>query len=99
MNRRSWSLVIALALSFTGAAVAQQYPILDKVAGKVVQKYQGSTCQQLWQERAASKNRPKSPEEQRFVGLLREDPQARAEFFSRVSAPIVTKMFECGMIP
>jgi len=42
---------LALALSFAGVARAQQYPIMDMVADKVIQKYQQSTCQQLWQRK------------------------------------------------
>ena len=30
-----------------GIADAQQFPILDKLADKVVQKYQSSSCQEL----------------------------------------------------
>ena len=36
---------------------------------------------------------------ERLVRFLREDQGARTEFFNKVSAPIVTKMFDCGMIP
>ena len=78
-----------------GLAYAQQFPMLDAVANKVVQKYQSSTCEQLWQK----KGQPKSPEEQRVVGMLKSDPAMRTEFINRVAAPIVNKMFECGLIP
>ena len=37
--------------------------------------------------------------EQRAIQLLRNDPQMRTEFLNRVAAPIVNKLFECGMIP
>jgi hypothetical protein len=37
--------------------------------------------------------------EQRAVQMLKQDPQMRQAFFAKVSAPIVNKMFECGMIP
>ena len=37
--------------------------------------------------------------EQRAVPTLKGDPQMRQAFFDKVSAPIVNKMFECGMIP
>ena len=99
MKKRSWLLFLAPAVCFAGVAVAQQYPLLDMAANKVVQKYQGSSCEQLAQERAAKLSAAKSPQEERMVGFLRQNPQARAEFFQRVSAPVVTKMFECGMIP
>ena len=88
------SLVAAVALA-AGVAIAQQYPILDNVANKVVQKYQGMSCEQLW----AQKSQPKSPEEQRVIGILKNDPAMRTEFVNRVAAPIVNKMFECGMVP
>jgi len=98
MSKSSWSLLVLSAGVAAGVAYAQ-HPMLDKVADRVVQKYQTSTCEQLWQERAAGQGKPKPEMEQRLVKLLREDPQLRTEFFNRVSAPIVNKMFECGMIP
>ena len=48
-----------------------------------------------WQK----KGEPKSPEEQRVIGLLKNDPQMRTAFINQVAAPIANKMFECGMIP
>lgn len=86
--------ITAFALA-AGFAIAQQYPMLDNVANKVVQKYQGMSCEQLW----AQKAQPKSAEEQRVIGLLKSDPGMRSEFLNRVAGPITNKMFECGMIP
>jgi hypothetical protein len=80
------------------AAAAQQYPMLDMVANKIVQKYQSSTCDQLWQERSQGRQ-PKSPQEQHAIQMLQSDAQARAEFINRVAAPVANKLFECGMIP
>ncbi|WP_323050143.1 hypothetical protein [Caballeronia mineralivorans] len=76
-----------------------QYPVLDEVAGRVIQKYQGSSCEQLWEEKAQKQGRPKPPREQQALQLLRDDPQMRAMFINRVAAPVANKMFECGMIP
>jgi hypothetical protein len=73
----------------------EQFPIMDKIANRVIQKYQQSSCQQLMAERG----QPKPPEMQRAVQLLRNDPQMRQAFIDRVAAPIANKMFECGMIP
>lgn len=84
-------------LFFYVTVAAAQYPILDMVAGKVVQKYQTATCQQLWQEKSQKKQ--PTQQEQQFVQLLRNDPKMRAEFISKVAPPVVNKMFECGMIP
>ncbi len=74
-------------------------PIMDMVANKVIQKYQNATCEQLRQERAQGQGQPKSAEEQRAIGILRQDPNMRTAFLNKVAAPIANKMFECGMIP
>lgn len=92
------AVTVALALA-AGSASAQQYPIMDKIAAKVIAKYQNATCEQLWQEKQAGQGQPKSPEEQRAVQLLQNDPQMAQAFFAKVAGPIVTKMFQCGMIP
>jgi hypothetical protein len=82
-------------LLFADLASGQQYPMLDRAANKVIQKYQNSSCEQLWQERG----QPKGQREQEAVNFLRSDPQIRRMFIDRVAAPIANKMFECGMIP
>jgi hypothetical protein len=82
-----------------GAPDPQQYPIMDAVATKIIQKYQNSSCEQLWAEKAASKDKPKSAQEQQVITILRNDPQMRAAFINKIAAPIANKMFECGMIP
>jgi hypothetical protein len=92
-------IVAIAAMAFAGIVGGQQYPIMDRVANKVIQKYQSSTCEQLWQEKAQNEGKPKSPEEQRAIALLRGDPQMQAAFFNKISASVVSKMFQCGMIP
>jgi len=95
-SKRLYRLAVALpVLLFAGLASAQQHPLLDRVTNKVVQKYQNSSCEQLWQERG----QPKSQREQEAVNFLRSDPQMRAAFIDRVAAPVANKLFECGMIP
>ncbi len=94
MITRSSLSATALALLFVSGSDAQ-YPMLDKVAAKVIQKYEQSTCDQL----LARRSQPKSPEEQRVVEFLRNDPARREAFLNRVAAPIANKMFECGLIP
>ena len=98
MRNRSWMLVVVAASVAAGVAYAQ-FPIMDRVADKVIQKYQTSTCQQLWQEKAQGQGQPKPEMEQRAIQMLQQDPQMRQAFFNKISAPIVNKMFECGMIP
>ncbi len=93
MSKRILQFAATGALIAAGIAYAQ-YPIMDMVAGKVVQKYQSSTCEQLWQNKGKH-----GPEEQKLVGLLQSDPQMRQAFFNKIAGPVMNKMFECGMIP
>ena len=94
MTTRLVVLVAGLALVGAGIAAAQ-FPIMDMVAEKVVQKYAQSTCEQLWEQRG----KPKSAQEQELVTLLRGDAQMRTAFIGKIAAPVANKMFECGMIP
>jgi hypothetical protein len=98
MKKRYWLFAVVFVLLYLGVAGAQ-HPILDMVTNKVIQKYQNSTCEQLWQERAQQQGKPKPEREQKVIELLRGDAQLRTEFINRVAAPIANKMFECGMIP
>jgi len=97
---RSKGIYVAAVLPvllFAGVASAQygQYPLLDAAANKVIQKYQNSTCDQLWQDRFA----PKSQREQEAIDFLHQNPQMRQMFIDRVAAPVANKLFKCGMIP
>ena len=94
MNKRVSLLVVVCALCVAGVAGGQGM-ILDMVANKVIQKYQTSSCEQLWEK----KGQPKSPEEEKAVNFLRNDPQARTTFINKIAGPVVNKMFECGMVP
>ena len=93
------SLVTSAIALLCAAVNAQDYPVLDRIAEKVVQKYQQATCEQLWQERAQKDKAPKPQMEQEALQMLKSDPQMRAAFINKVAAPIANKMFECGMIP
>ena len=96
MSKRSYLFAAALTLLYLSVAGAQ-YPIMDKVADKIIQKYQSSSCEQLYQQKAEKKQ--PSQMEEKAIQLLHQDPQMRAAFISKVAAPIANKMFECGMIP
>ena len=99
--RRIALVTLTLGLVSFGGASAQdlsQYPIMDKVVKKILNKYQTSTCEQL----AAEKANPGALQEAmaaRAVKILRENPDMRKVFIDAVAAPIANKMFECGMIP
>ena len=95
MIRHYYLFALVFVLLCVGIAGAQDYPIMNMIADKIIQKYQTSSCEQLWKQ----KSEPKSPREQKVIQLLRGDPQMRTAFINKVAAPIANKMFECGMIP
>src|SRR5579863_6713158 len=92
--------LFTLAIYIPSANTQQsQYPIVDKLAQKVIEKYQTSSCEDL----KAKKEQPPDPQQaatkQKVVGMLKSDPKMREHFLNKVAAPIANKMFECGMIP
>ena len=97
MFKRLLPLLVAPALLVASAAPAQQFPMVDQIAQKIIAKYQGMSCEQLWESKA--NKAPPSDKEKEAIKILQSDPQMQAEFFRQVSTPIVTKMFQCGMIP
>ncbi len=94
MSIRASTLAVA-AVVVSSSVSSSDYPILDGVAQKVIQKYQSATCEQLW----AARGQPKSPEEQKIIQLLKGDPQMRTVFINEIAAPVANKMFECALIP
>jgi hypothetical protein len=95
IRRRSYWLAVVPAVLCAGALYAREYPVMNRIADRVIQKYQSSSCETLWQKR----QQPKSDEEQKLTQLLQGDPDMRAAFINKVAAPIANKMFECAMIP
>ena len=102
MLKRPSILILVLA-SFVCVAQAQappaQYPIMDALCQKIIDKYNNSTCVQLAASKGETPTGEKAAMEQRVVAMLKADPQMRAAFINKVAAPIANKMFECGMIP
>ena len=96
--KRSCLFALLLMVLYWGV-VAAQHPVLDKIANKVIQKYQQSSCEQLSNQRSQKQNQPRSPQEQEALKILQSDPQLREEFINKVAGPVVNKMFDCGMIP
>ena len=97
MVKRPYLCVLLLPLLYLSVAEAQQYPIMDAIADKVIQKYQQSTCEQLWEKK--EKPQPKSEMEQKAIQALKNDPQMRTAFINKVAGPIANKLFQCGLIP
>ena len=90
-------LALATGLLYVSIGNAQQYPMMDMVANKIIAKYQNSSCEQLWEKK--SQKTPPTQQEQNVVQLLKGDPQMRQAFINKIAAPIANKMFDCGMIP
>ena len=95
MTKRFCFLVLVFMFLFAGIASGQEYPVMNMIAEKVIQKYQQSSCEDLWKK----KGKAKSAQEQKVIQLLRGNPQMRQAFIDKVAPPIANKMFECGMIP
>ena len=94
-----FALVLLLLLVGLASAQESHYPVMEKIAQKVVQKYQTSSCQDLAKQKSQPPTGKQAQMEQRAVQTLRNDPQMRTAFINRVAAPIANKLFECGMIP
>jgi hypothetical protein len=101
MFRRASLFALLPWLLCVGIASAQEshYPVMEKLAQKIVQKYQTSSCQELAQQKSHPPTGPQAQVEQRVVEVLRSDAKMRTEFINLVAAPIANKLFECGMIP
>jgi hypothetical protein len=82
-----------LALTTAGAASAQGM-LLDAAADKVIKKYQTATCEEL-----KAPKPPPTDKEKEAIEFLRNDSQARIFFINKIAAPVLNKMFDCGMIP
>ncbi len=95
MTKRPWIFALVGGLLLVGVAGAQQYPMIDLVADKVVNKYRNASCEQLWEKKGA----PPGEKEQEALQMLRDDPQMRAIFIKKIADPVLNKMFECGMFP
>jgi hypothetical protein len=94
MIRRLVLLPLVSTVFFAGIAGAQDAPLMNMVADRVIQKYQQASCEQLWKKKGHQ-----TDEEKNLIQLLRGDPQMRTAFINKVAAPIANKMFECGMLP
>lgn len=79
----------------TAAPVRAQSPVVNLVAKKVIDRYQKSTCDQLW----AARSERRGSQEQRVLDMLNDDPQLRQGFIDQVAGPVMNKLFACGMLP
>lgn len=92
---------VACVSQLSKSQTASQYPVADKIADKVIQKYQTSSCEELKEQ----KKQPQSADAQKeqmqlkVIDQLKKDSDMRKHFLDKIAGPIANKMFECGMIP
>jgi len=99
MKYSSIGLLMLTAVFPSGSAQQSEYPMMDKIAQKVIEKYQKSSCEDL----KAQKEQPPDPQQaamkQKAIAALKNDPKMREQFLNKVAGPIANKLFECGMVP
>ena len=93
MSKLFVAAAVIAALIAAGAASAQGM-LLDLAADKVIKKYQTATCEEL-----KAPKPPTSDKEKEAIEFLRNDSQARIFFINKIAAPVLNKLFDCGMIP
>ena len=92
-------MALVMTLVVINVANSQQYPLADKVADKVIEKYQNSSCEDLKQQKSQPPSGQQAAMMQKVVEQLKQDPGMRTAFINKVAPPIANKMFDCGMIP
>ena len=93
MNKSIGAAMMGSILIVAGAVSAQGM-LLDFAADKVIKKYQTATCDEL----KAQRKEPPTDKEKEAIQFLRNDSQARIFFINKIAAPVLNKMFDCGMI-
>jgi hypothetical protein len=91
---KSIGMVVGISALMAAGAASAQGMLLDAAADKVIAKYQAATCDEL----KAQKKQPATDKEKETVEFLRNDAQARTSFIDKIAAPVLNKMFDCGII-
>lgn len=103
--KRARYLVSIFALFFVmippnvATAQSSQYPLIDKLADKVIAQYQNSSCAQLAAKKGQTPTGEKATIEEHTIQYLHQNPAAAKYFINKVASPVANKMFSCGMIP
>jgi hypothetical protein len=92
---KSIGVAVFVSTLIVAGTVAAQGMLVDFAADRVIKKYQTTTCEQL----RANTSKPKSRMEKRAINFLRKHSEARVAFINKIAAPVLNKMFECGLVP
>jgi hypothetical protein len=79
-----------------------QYPILDKVAQKVIEKYRTTSCADLKAKKEAPKPAQSADQaqmKQKVVMMLRNDPKMREHFLNMIGDRSPTKCSNAEWFP
>ena len=93
--KKSIGAVVMISALIVADVASAQGMLLDFAADKVIKKYQTATCDEL----KAQRKEPPTDKEKEAIEFLRNDSQARIFFINKVAAPVLNKMYDCGMIP
>ena len=77
MFRRASRFALLPVLLAVGIASAQEYPLMEAIAKKVIEKYQTSSCQDLAKQKSQPPTGQQAQTEQRAIQMLRNDPWRR----------------------
>ena len=80
MSRPITSAIFAFVFAAIATASHQpaaQYPVMEAIAQKVLQKYQGSSCEQLWAEKKQPPNPQQAQMKDKALHQLHQDPDMR----------------------
>jgi hypothetical protein len=91
---KSIGIAVGISALLVAGAASAQGMLLDFAADKVIKKYQTATCDEL-----KAPKPPPTDKEKEAIEFLRNDSQARIFFINKIAAPVLNKMFDCGMIP
>lgn len=94
MKKSIGAAVFGSTLIAAGGLAAQGM-LLEYAADKVIKKYQDTSCEQL----KVDEKKPLSEQDKLAIDFLHHDSQARVAFIDKIAAPVLNKMFECGLIP
>jgi hypothetical protein len=95
---RSIGMVVGISALMVAGAASAQGMLLDAAADKVITKYQTATCDELKAQKKQPPTDKEKEKEKEAVEFLRNDSQARLFFINKIAAPVLNKMFDCGMI-
>ena len=93
----------SLGIPLSPAQAAPGERVVDLFASRLVQKIHNESCQQLETSLQVSDKKQervfKDAIEKEFFTVLKNNPSLKTRFFNQISAPLLTKMFDCGMFP